>query len=719
MLRSRLFASLAAAALAAAIPGQFVWQPAIDLGQPGPLAYDSQRQRVVQFDSGSLWEWDGTRWDQRLAPNPPAAAGAALAYDSRRGRVVLFGGLSGTETWEWDGLGWQRRTPATTPPPGRLAATSPSFNSMVYDAARQRTVMFGRSAPSQTWLWDGTDWTLAASGNGPAPRVNPAMAYDPIRMRTVLCGGENPVVGDAWEWDGTTWSTITAPPVSELRGSGMTFDSRRQRVLLCAPDQANAYEWDGSAWTTTAAPGTSAGALGVAFDAARGETVLFTSTGISATGPVPARTTWLRAGTTWREVGNGGLGGVNPGQRARHTLTYHAASDRFLLLGRDPRNITLGDWVWDRRTWTPVSGNGPSLRQDHAAVADTTRQRVVVFGGAGSAVFGDTWEWDGTAWANRAPATAPAPRYIHAMAYDSSRARTVLFGGTATGITALGDTWEWDGTTWTQRTPATSPAARTGHSMAFDPTRQRVVLFGGSTQLGDTWEWDGTTWRSITTSSPVPPFAQIEFYPPLGEVVAHGMTSTGATASELWSYDGSRWARVQASPAAPARFAHAMTYDPIQRSLVLDGGVIGTSTQTDTGYLTTAPLASIAAYGAACAGSAGLPRLVGYGRPQVTGSFFALELDTAASSAPAAFAFALNQANTTLPGGCTLHLDPTTLTLVATQATSATGTARALLVIPRMPSLLGLPFHTQAAVLDPIRPAGPTLSQGLTVRIGV
>jgi len=36
----------------------------------------------------------------------------ALAYDSRRERVVLYGGSNGTQTfgdtWEWDGANWRQ-----------------------------------------------------------------------------------------------------------------------------------------------------------------------------------------------------------------------------------------------------------------------------------------------------------------------------------------------------------------------------------------------------------------------------------------------------------------------------------------------------------------------------------------------------------------------------------------------------------------------------------
>jgi Galactose oxidase, central domain len=81
------------------------------------------------------------------------------------------------------------------------------------------------------------------------------------------------------------------------------------------------------------------------------------------------------------------------------------------------------------------------------------------------------------------------------MAYDTVRQRVVLFGGSPnTTSAAVNDTWEYDGTTWTQRTPATSPPARNSHAMVYDSTHQVTVLFGGC--CNDTWLWNGTTWTA-------------------------------------------------------------------------------------------------------------------------------------------------------------------------------------------------------------------------------
>jgi hypothetical protein len=122
---------------------------------------------------------------------------------------------------------------------------------------------------------------------------------------------------------------------------------------------------------------------------------------------------------------------------------------------------------------------------------DAARQRVVLFGGTSSRTnyLGDTWEWDGTTWTQRAPAASPSAREVYAMAFDAVRQRAVMFGGAVARLAYVSDTWEWDGANWVQLAPATIPRAGVGQAMAYDPSRQCVVMFGsyGNSYSADTW----------------------------------------------------------------------------------------------------------------------------------------------------------------------------------------------------------------------------------------
>jgi hypothetical protein len=74
---------------------------------------------------------------------------------------------------------------------------------MAYDAARGQVVLFG-AAPgltSDTWTWDGTDWTQHFPAHSPSGRALMGMAYDAARDRVVLFGGtigSSVYVGDTW-----------------------------------------------------------------------------------------------------------------------------------------------------------------------------------------------------------------------------------------------------------------------------------------------------------------------------------------------------------------------------------------------------------------------------------------------------------------------------------------------------------------------------------------
>jgi hypothetical protein len=191
---------------------------------------------------GDTWTWDGASWLQVASTGPPARYGHAMAYDSAHGKTVLFGGNAGTagnptylgDTWTWDGASWTQV--ASTGPPARYNAA------MAYDSARGKTVLFGgnagpASAPvylGDTWGWDGTSWMQIAPA-GPAPRALHAMAYDSARGETVLFGGDSlgGVLGDTWMWEGTgSWTQVASTGPPGRYGHAMVYDSARGRTVL-------------------------------------------------------------------------------------------------------------------------------------------------------------------------------------------------------------------------------------------------------------------------------------------------------------------------------------------------------------------------------------------------------------------------------------------------------------------------------------------------------
>jgi len=561
-------------------------------------AYDSGRGRVVLFaganennfvDFGDTWEWDGTSWIERTpATSPTPRFGHAMAYDAARGRVVLFGGydfISGqvlADTWEWDGTNWIATTPATSPP-GRFG------QAMAFDASRQRIVLFGGAGESSeladTWEWDGSTWIERTPATSPPPREYGALAYDSARGRAVLFGGfdGSNYFADTWEWDGTAWverAPATSPPGRTWQM--LAFDDARGRTVLFGGYDGNTafndtWEWDGSGWleTTPAVSPTPRVVAAMVFDRARSRTMLFGG----YDGRSPLGDTWEWDGSNWAEK----TPTTSPQSRSNHAAAYDDARGRTVVFGGYAGGPFLADtWEWDGSHWAnKTQAASPPSRIFHSMAYDRARGKVVLFGGFGQrGPVGDTWEWDGTSWLQRTPATSPQPRHSHTMVYDAARGRVVLFGG-SNGFEYFSDTWEWDGNDWVDVTPATGPSPRYRYAMAYDAARRRVVLFGGADAtfvFSDTWEWDGTSWTEKTpaTSPPARWKHAMAYDQGRDRAVMFGGSDGSGVTNDTWEWDGSDWTESQAASRPSPRFQHTMTYDGVSGRVLLFGGYNGT-----------------------------------------------------------------------------------------------------------------------------------------------
>ena len=162
------------------------------------------------------WELRDRGWSRIATDGPGGRGRTAMAFDRARHEVVLFGGVSGpgpdqsqtflSDTWIWNGSTWRKA--ADGGPRGRYA------HAMAFDERRGVVLLFsGAGAHKGTpledlWQWDGKAWTeIPLTGPTPGHRYQPVMVYDAARERTVLVGG----LGghdDTWEWDGTRWSRV-------------------------------------------------------------------------------------------------------------------------------------------------------------------------------------------------------------------------------------------------------------------------------------------------------------------------------------------------------------------------------------------------------------------------------------------------------------------------------------------------------------------------------
>jgi len=113
--------------------------------------------------------------------------------------------LQGTNTIQT----WTQKFPSTSPP-------ARYNHAMAFDSVRGQVVLFGGTDETQnlrqvrdTWVWDGTNWTQKFPSTSPPARENHAMAFDPVRGVVVLFGGvgtSGSTMNDTWVWDGLTWT---------------------------------------------------------------------------------------------------------------------------------------------------------------------------------------------------------------------------------------------------------------------------------------------------------------------------------------------------------------------------------------------------------------------------------------------------------------------------------------------------------------------------------
>src|SRR5207237_526733 len=145
------------------------------------------------------------------ARHPSARSRQGMAFDAQSDRTILFGGLTAegdysSETWaysiDWDS--WANMT-SEVRPPGRR---SPG---MVYDAAADRTILFGGYDSSSgivyndTWAYDfeSNSWTNRNPPAAPSPRFGMGLAYDARLDRSILFGGAEGGDNVTWAYDFT------------------------------------------------------------------------------------------------------------------------------------------------------------------------------------------------------------------------------------------------------------------------------------------------------------------------------------------------------------------------------------------------------------------------------------------------------------------------------------------------------------------------------------
>jgi hypothetical protein len=208
-------------------------------GQRPAMGFDASTHQTVLFGgrfadgsySDQTWTYDGQAWTREnplFSPSP--RDGTNPVYSPNDQRLYLFGGRGPTadlaDTWAHEGGHWV--LVSDVGPPAR--------SSHAMAALGNKIVMFGGRSGNQvlsdTWEFDLTTrtWLVHPPNHSPSARAEHSMTYDPGLDAIVLVGGvtvNNGVtepLSDTWVWDGHDWTQQTAP--------GLTARGPRQTISL-------------------------------------------------------------------------------------------------------------------------------------------------------------------------------------------------------------------------------------------------------------------------------------------------------------------------------------------------------------------------------------------------------------------------------------------------------------------------------------------------------
>src|SRR5437016_3630026 len=337
-----------------------------------------------------------------------ARSDSAVAYDAAHSLLVMFGGKNGSgsalaETWTYNGATntWTKLSPAHSPSI-RWGAR------MAYDSVHSNIVLFGGTSAtssgylSDTWTWNGTDWSPLSPSTAPPARADEGMAYDPGHSAVVMFGGNGgnngkTYYGTTYTWNGVNWTLAASTGVTARNGVAMAYDSKNSRIVLFggysgSTYQGDTYTWNGSGWSATS-PATSPSVrtlAGAAFDPIVGKTVLFGG----YNGSTYQVDVWTWDGSSWALH----TSSANPAARSSGSMAWNGAiSDVLLFGGTNSTGVLSDSWDWNTPPDLPTSVSGTPGNQQVAVTwtapgsgGSTIMQYVVKAspGGASATVSG-------------------------------------------------------------------------------------------------------------------------------------------------------------------------------------------------------------------------------------------------------------------------------------------------------------------------------------------
>ncbi len=564
--------------------------------------------------------------------SPPGRFGHSTVLDPTRDRFVVCDGSPGiglamlSDLWTLSGAGdWAPLDAAGTPPTARYT------QSAVYDAARDRMVMFGGDPGfgvpflNDTWALSfaaGTPtWTqIQPTGALPDGRSAQVMVLDPMRDRLVVFGGQmrdGTVLGDVWALPlsgSAAWAQLAPSGAGpSLAFHSGIYDPVRDRLLVYGGFDASgtesakvwAFDFATATWSQVVTAGFVPSArYGAAADYDAAHDAMWVFGGTHRGGYVADVMTLAlnRPTPAWTLRTPGGL--RLPGTSSP-TLTMDGTRNRLVAIGGivlpgsyRTSNLALGLELGPPLVWDYALAQ-PTPREGMATGVDPAHSTMYAFGGYdGRWTTNDLYAYDFASrrWSRVPPATAAVPpaRWGAPGAFDTERGRLLIATGFAGDTNPAGfgryynDVWAFDVATrvWSQVTPSgTAPAARRGATLIYDPIADRVVLFGGFDLHGafanDVWSLNlsgSPAWTQLTPAgaAPLPRNAAAAIYDAAGQrMVVFGGSDCCINYGDTWALTlqgDPAWSLLSSGGGPNGRTLAGAAFDPASQSLLVFGG---------------------------------------------------------------------------------------------------------------------------------------------------
>lgn len=265
--------------------------------------------------------------------------------------------------------------------------------------------------------------------------------------------GRNVLPDDTlWLWNGSAWAALAQGGPSAREDAQMTFDSKRNTLVLYGGRR------DGAIYTDT--------------------------------------WEWSRA-SGWRNI----AATTNPGALEHAAITFDSLRGRAVLFGGAlGRTFQAATWEWDGRSWSKREATvAPDARIAHSMTWSSSLRSVVLYGGFSQArQYSDLWRWNGAQWTR---VDSGGPTYSEGPSLAAGR-QGLLVAGPGLRDTGAIRMWNYADARWTPVVTAadggTAPSTVIGAQLTYDTRRDVYVWSGGALPAAPSIrlvEFDGRRWR--------------------------------------------------------------------------------------------------------------------------------------------------------------------------------------------------------------------------------